>query len=183
MTWWRADEGKTVKVRVSFTDDADNDEGPLTSAAYPATGTVASADGNHAATGAPAITGTAWAGQVLTADLSAIADEDGATRAANGEAGYAYSYQWIRVQGSSETDIAGATSKTYTLTADEVGRKVKVSVSFTDDADNAEGPLTSGRLPGRGDRCGGGRQPSGHGPSDRVRYGVRAYETARAHGE
>ena len=146
-----ADEvGKTVKVRVSFTDDADHAEGPLVSAAYPATGTIVRVDGNYAATGAPAITGRARAGRMLTADLSGIADEEGTTKAANGDAGFAYTYQWIRVDGSSETDIAGATSKTYTLTADEVGKTVKVRVSFVDDADHDEGPLTSAAYPATG---------------------------------
>ena len=51
--------------------------------------------------------------------------------------------QWVRVDGSTETDIAGETSKTYTLLATDVDKKVKVKVSFTDDRDNAEGPLTS----------------------------------------
>ena len=144
------DVSKTVKVSVSFVDDADFDEGPLESAAYPATGTIAGADGNHAATGQPAITGTAQAGEVLTADLTGLADEDGTTQADNDAVGFAYTYQWVQVDGSSETDIAGATSKTYTLAADDVGKTVKVKVSFTDDADNDEGPLTSAEYPSSG---------------------------------
>ena len=67
-----ADEGKVIKVRVSFTDDADNEE-TLTSAA---TGAV-DARPNSPATGAPTIAGTAQVGQTVTADTSGIADADG----------------------------------------------------------------------------------------------------------
>ena len=144
------DAGKTVKVTVSFTDDADNDEGPLVSESYPATGTVTLADGNHPATGVPAITGTARVRQVLTADLSGIADEDGTTKADNNDVGFAYTYQWVQVDGSSETDITGATGSTYTLATEDAGKTVKVKVSFTDDADFDEGPLTSEAYPAMG---------------------------------
>ena len=136
---------------MEFVDDADFDEGPLVSEPYPATGTIALADGNHPATGAPTITGTAQVGQTLTADLSGLADEDGTTKADNDDIGFAYTYQWVRVAtDSTETDIAGATSKTYTLATEDAGKTVKVKVSFTDDADFAEGPLTSEAYPSMG---------------------------------
>ena len=57
-----ADQGTTVKVTVTFTDDANNPE-TLTSAATAAV----SAAPNTLATGAPTITGTAQVGQTLTA--------------------------------------------------------------------------------------------------------------------
>ena len=88
-----ADQGTTVKVTVSFTDDASNPE-TLTSAA---TATV-SAAANTLATGAPTITGTAQVGQTLTAGTTAIMDADGLTSVS-------YAYQWIRVNGT-EADIA-----------------------------------------------------------------------------
>ena len=125
-----ADLGTTVKVRVSFTDDASNAE-TLTSAA---TATVAAA-ANTPATGAPTITGTAQVGQTLTADTTAIMDADGLTNVS-------YTYQWIRVDGGTETNIASATASTYTLVAADQGTTIKVRVSFTDDASNAE-TLTS----------------------------------------
>ena len=134
-----ADLGTTVKVRVSFTDDASNAE-TLTSAATAAV----SAAPNTPATGAPTITGTAQVGQTLTAGTTAIMDDDGLTSvqpdrytAANTPA----TYQWIRVDGV-ETNIASATASTYTLVAADLGTTVKVRVSFTDDASNAE-TLTS----------------------------------------
>ena len=125
-----ADQGKTIKVTVSFTDDASNAE-TLTSAATAAV----SAAANTPATGAPTITGTAQVGQTLTAGTTAIMD-------ANGLTSVSYTYQWIRVDGGTETNIASATASTYTLVAADQGTTIKVTVSFTDDASNAE-TLTS----------------------------------------
>ena len=125
-----ADLGTTIKVRVSFTDDASNAE-TLTSAAT----AVVSAAPNTPATGAPTITGTAQVGQTLTAGTTGIMDDDGLTSVS-------YTYQWIRVDGGTETNISGATASTYTLVAADLGTTIKVRVSFTDDASNAE-TLTS----------------------------------------
>ena len=87
----------------------------------------------------------------MTATTAGISDGDGTTRAEAGDTGYAYAWQWIRVDGSTETDITGETSKTYTLVAADDGKNVKVkAVSFKDDRDNAEGPLTSGAYPSSG---------------------------------
>ena len=124
------DVGQTIKVKVSFTDDADNDE-RLTSAA---TGEV-EARPNRSATGAPTISGTAQVGETLTASTSDIADADGLTNVS-------YGYQWIANDGTSDTDITGATDSSYTLVAADEGQIIKVKVSFTDDADNDE-TLTS----------------------------------------
>ena len=43
-----AGEGKTIKVKMSFTDDGGTAEGPLTSAAYPASGTIRPKQGDCA---------------------------------------------------------------------------------------------------------------------------------------
>ena len=93
-----ADQGKTLKVKVSFTDDADNDE-TLTSEP---TEEVTAAP-NRAATGDPAISGTPQVDQTLTASTSAIADQDGLD-------GVFYDYQWI----ADDADIEDATDSTYT---------------------------------------------------------------------
>ena len=66
---------------------------------------------NHVATGEPAITGTAQAGQELTADASPIMDTDGLPSS--------FTYQWVRVDAdgmSNPADITDATAATYTLT-------------------------------------------------------------------
>ena len=123
------DAGKAITVRVSFTDDAGNDE-QLTSAA---TGAVAAAPPplNTPATGAPSITGAAEVGETLTADITGISDGDGLYYAA-------FDYQWL----ADDAEINGATAYTYTLDDDDEGKVIKVMVSFTDDADNDE-ELTS----------------------------------------
>ena len=120
------DEGKTIKVIVSFTDDANNEES-LTS---DPTGEVA-AKPNTQATGQPTISGTAQVGQTLTADVTGIADEDGLTTVS-------YSYQWM----ADDTNIQGATGSSYTLTEDDKGKAITVTVSFTDAEGNPE-TLTS----------------------------------------
>lgn len=86
---------------------------------------------NNAATGVPTISGTAQAGETLSASTSAISDADGLT-------GVTYSYQWL----ADDTAITGATSSSYTLTSEEVGDAIKVRVTFTDDRGNSES-LTS----------------------------------------
>ena len=121
-----ADKGKVVKVRVTFTDDEGNDES-LTSAATDAV----AARPNSPATGAPTISGTVQVGEALTADTSGLADADGLTNAT-------FSYQWL----ADDTEIAGATSLTYTLVDADEGKAIKVEVSFTDDEGNDES-LTS----------------------------------------
>ena len=121
-----AEQGKTVKVRVSFEDDAGNEE-TLTSVA---TAAVASRP-NIPATGAPTIGGTARVDETLTASTSSIADADGLVNVS-------FSYQWL----ADDADIAGATGATYTLTTADQGKIVKVMVTFEDDAGNEE-TLTS----------------------------------------
>ena len=74
-------------------------------------------------------------GETLTASTSGIADEDGLTNVS-------YLYQWVRNDGSADSDIAGATASTYGLNAADEGKTIKVRVSFTDDAGNEE-TLTS----------------------------------------
>ena len=118
-----ADQGKAIKVEVSFTDDAGNDE-TLTSAATDAV----DARPNSPATGAPTISGTVQVGQTLTADTSGIADTDGLDNVS-------FSYQWLS---SRDTAISGATGLTHTLVSTDLGKTLKVRVSFTDDGGNEE---------------------------------------------
>ena len=110
------EDGQIIRVRIVLTTESD----------APQTNTP-----NNPATGAPTISGTPQVGETLTADTSAIGDEDGLDDVE-------FSYQWL----ADDTDIEGATDSTYTLTASEQGKTVKVKVSFTDDAENEES-LTS----------------------------------------
>ena len=81
--------------------------------------TEAAVVANNPATGSPVITGTAQVGQLLYASLGSVADADGPLI-------IAASYQWIRVDGATETDITGATITPYTPVADDVGKQLKV---------------------------------------------------------
>ena len=120
------DVGKAIKVKVSFRDDRNHQES-LTSAATAAV----EPRPNSPATGAPTISGTAQVGKTLTSDTSGIDDADGMS-------GAVFSYQWL----ANGADVAGATNETYTPVADDVGKAIKVKVSFRDDRNHQES-LTS----------------------------------------
>ncbi len=91
----------------------------------------AAAQTNNAATGVPTISGIAQVGETLTANTDGISDADGLTNVS-------YAYQWVRVSDGTETDITDATSSTYTTLSADAGTQIKVRVTFTDDASNAE---------------------------------------------
>ena len=149
-----ADQGQYIRVRVSFTDDANNSESRTSraTAAVQAVRTVQAVT-NVAATGTPTISGTPRVSQVLTAETDDIADADGLG---------AFSYQW-KADGA---DIAEATDSSYTLTADDFGQ-----------ADQRQGPLhrrrrQRGDRDQRGHRRGDGGQHAGDGAADDQRHGA-----------
>ena len=98
-----------------------------------------SARGAGDATGAPTITGTPVVGELLTADTSNIGDPDGTADAV-------FEYQWIAFDGTTDSDISGATGETYRPLLAHLAQTIKVRVSFDDDNDNAES-LTSAATP------------------------------------
>ena len=121
----------TVKVKVTAEDDNANDIYTVV--------VTRTAAGNTLATGNPSITGAAQVGMMLTAGPGDIDDADGL--AAPG-----YSYQWRRA-GADGMDIPGATSSTYTLTAADEGKEIKVWADFTDDGGAAERRISEATLP------------------------------------
>ena len=132
------DVGKVIKVTVSFTDDDGNGESVTSAATTAVTLTGGSTNSlgqsnqedvqeNSAATGAPTINGTVQVGETLTTSTSGISDADGLTNAS-------FTYQWL----ADDADINGATTSSYTLVAGDVGKVIKVTVSFTDDDGNEE---------------------------------------------
>ena len=128
--------GSSGQSSFKWTDvDVDWEDGQTISARIVPTSATVTPQPNTPATGAPTITGAAQVDETLTADVSSIADSDGLTNVS-------YSYQWIRNDGNSDTDIGGATSPTYTPSDADVGKTIEVRVTFTDDADNEE-TLTS----------------------------------------
>ena len=89
---------------------------------------------NHHATGKPTISGTARVGQSLTAARGSIADRNGVPNT--------FTYQWIRVDGNTETDITNATSSSYTPVAADADKKLRVRFSFTDNASTDESSVS-----------------------------------------
>ena len=125
-----ADAGKTIKVKVSFTDDANNQESrtsaPTVAVAPPP---------NTLPTGVPAITGTPQVGETLTVDTSAINDADGMEESV-------FLYQWLAKNSTVTLELAGEHNPTYTPSPAEEGFAIMVRVTFTDDRGHSE-TLTS----------------------------------------
>ena len=85
---------------------------------------------NDPVTGSVDISGIISQGETLTADTTDIVDLDGLT---------AFSYQWAR----GVNDISGATSQTYVLVQADVGKAMKVTVSYTDSKGTQESVTSS----------------------------------------
>ena len=124
-TLTQAEVGKVITVVAVHTDALGTEEDPITS-----TATTAVANVNDETTGEVTITGTLADGEELTANTSALADEDGIGT---------YTYQWQ----ADGVDIAGATNATYTLTQAEVGKVITVVAVHTDALGTVENPITS----------------------------------------
>ena len=105
--------------------------------------------GDFPSRGRPAISGTAAVGEELTATVSGITDPNGLTRAKAGERGHAFEYQWVRIEGVTETDIPGATRSTYVLSGADLGKKVRVKVTFEDDGESGVQTRRSRAYPAR----------------------------------
>ena len=145
----RLEPGKNVKWEITVTPDADADVTITVNATTDcsAEDAICNADGgklsgglelvvpgpqeNSPASGAPTINGTAQVGEILTASPSGISDADGLT-------GATYTYQWL----ADDTEISGATGSSYVVATADAGKVIEVTVTFTDDAGNAE-TLTS----------------------------------------
>jgi len=134
--------GKVIKVRVTFTDDLGNGESLISEATPAVTAAPRQARQtreprkvpvrlNSAAAGVPTTSGDAVVGVTLSASTQGITDADGLDNVV-------YAYQWL----ADDTPIADATESSYELTSSEVGKVIKVRVTFTDDLGNGES-LTS----------------------------------------
>ena len=117
------DDGETFLLYLTNPVSAQNGGGGV--------GTIRDASANTPAAGAPTVSGTAQVGETLTAATSAISDADGLDDVT-------YSYQWIVNDGNADADIEGATGSTYTPVDDDVGKTIKVRVTFTDDGGTQE---------------------------------------------
>ena len=93
---------------------------------------------NTAPTGLPAISGTPQVGVELTGSESAIEDGEGLDNAT-------FVWQWLSndgIEGAEDVEIAQATAATYTPVPGDIGKTLKVRVTFSDDAGHEE-TLTS----------------------------------------
>ncbi|MES9852610.1 MAG: cadherin domain-containing protein [Candidatus Thiodiazotropha sp. L084R] len=106
------DVGHALSVTASYTDGGGTSESVTSNA------TTAVANLNDNPTGVVTISGQAAQGQTLTADASSLADSDGLG---------VFSYHW-QSGGTQLTESSG----TYTLTANDVGNRISVSVSYRD---------------------------------------------------
>ena len=114
-----ADIGNRVWIRVQFTDQGGFSETTYSLRTNQVTAIPAV---NSAATGRPVITGTAQVGETLTASVGSIGDTNGLT-------GASYTVRWLR----GDAAITGATFRTYTLVAADLGTNISTRWSFTDD--------------------------------------------------
>jgi serralysin len=85
--------------------------------------TVTVFNANELPSGAPAITGAAIENVTLSASAALIADPDGLG---------AFTYQWQRGNGTTFTNIAGATTASYRLVQADADQLVRVLVSYSD---------------------------------------------------
>ena len=76
-------------------------------------------------------------GEELTASKDGIADADGLT-------GATFAWRWLSNDGVTETEIGGATQATYTPVAADVGKTLRVQVTFTDDGETEETLVSEG---------------------------------------
>ena len=94
---------------------------------------------NPNATGRPVVLASAEGAGILFADTEDIADGNGLPITVSGSSfvTYTWTYQWIRVDGNSQTNV-GANSASYQPVEADVGKLIKVKVSFTDGASFTE---------------------------------------------
>ncbi len=119
-----ADVGTTITVVASYTD------GNSTNESVSSAGVGPIANINDVPTGAVNIAGVATEDQILTAS-NTLADADGLGT---------ITYQWQR----GGSDIAGATTSTYTLTDADVGATITVVASYTDGNSTLESVSSAG---------------------------------------
>jgi hypothetical protein len=94
--------------------------------------TQAVANVNDEPTGRPAISDTTpREGDAVTASRGSILDNDGLDAAT-------FTYQWQQEIGATFSNIAGAVNATFTPGSDQVGRRLRVVASFTDDNNRNE---------------------------------------------
>ena len=118
------DSGNTIIVNAQYTDAHNYDENIFSSE----TETI-----NNV--GTIDISGIAIVNNFLEVQLNDV----------NGISG-TVTYQWIRVDGGSETNI-GTNNNQYTIVSDDIGKTIKVNAQYTDDAGFSENITSTETLP------------------------------------
>ena len=99
---------------------------------------------NIPATASASILGAARQNYVLAASLDNAVDSNGVTAS---EDNTTYTWQRLESDGATVVDEDIGTGRTYRLTADDVGKTIRVVARFTDDDGFAEGPFNSTPTP------------------------------------
>ena len=89
--------------------------------------------GDQDATGSFEIAGVQEVGEILTATPVNVDDPNGIP-----QGGFSYTYQWHTGTGANQMPLLGATSSAYTVTLDDIGSKLSVTVFFVDAAGFSE---------------------------------------------
>ena len=121
-----ASAAKGDSVTVSYTAPGTN---PLQDAAENEVAALTNEEVENLTGARPGMSGPAQVDATLTASTTDISDKDGLTSPS-------YTYQWVRVDGSNETNLG--TASTYTVAAADLAKTIKVIVRFEDDDSNAE---------------------------------------------
>ncbi|MDQ0322363.1 VCBS repeat-containing protein [Pararhizobium capsulatum DSM 1112] len=129
LTLQQAQVGRQVRILATYTDS----QGNIATVSSAPTSAIANANDVGVAT----ITGTPVQGKTLTA---AATDLDGL-------ANVTMTYSWQQLIGTTWTNISGATGQAWTLQAAQLGRQVRVRVSYTDQLSGVESNRTSAPTP------------------------------------
>ena len=115
----QSDVASALSLNVSYNDGSDTTE------TFSSSATAQVENVNDAPSGILKISGTPAQEDILTADTSGLSDTDGLGT---------FSYQWMR----DETAISGETSTILTLGETDVGKKISVTVTYTDQQGTSE---------------------------------------------
>ena len=115
----QSDVASALSLNVSYKDGSDTTE------TFSSSATAQVENVNDAPRGILKISGTPAQEDILTADTSGLSDTDGLGT---------FSYQWMR----DETAISGETSTILTLGETDVGKKISVTVTYTDQQGTSE---------------------------------------------
>ena len=113
-----ADEGKTIRVRVTATGAVQPPGVAFSAEVGPVTAAQQNPPSN---TQAPSITGIAQQGQTLHANPGEW----------SGTGPITFGYQWRRCFGATCSDIQNAILQDYLLVSDDVGKTIRVTVTAT----------------------------------------------------